>query len=228
MCRMGPFRSAIIASAVSALDAALWDIRGQSLGVPTHDLLGGAYRERIRLHRLITGDTAESIAAAAREAADEGFTAVKYDPLGTTWIDGTNHSIVREATERSTAILDATGGRVDLIAEVHRSLTPHQIPALLDAVRPFRPLFVEDPVQIDSIDVQTRLTQHGVPLALGERWHSLWEVREALASAAPFVVRSDVSMAGGISAARKIAAVAEAQHAQVSWHNWLGPVADAA
>lgn len=67
-----------------------------------------------------------------------------------------------------------------------------------------------------------------MPLGLGERWHSIWELREALAVAGPFVVRSDINISGGITAGRKMAAIAEAHHAQVSWHNWLGPVSDAA
>lgn len=227
MFRMGPFRSAIVGSALSAIDGALWDIKGKALGTPSHGLLGGPYRDRIRLHKLVGGADAEGVAQQAHEAAIQGFTAVKFDPLGPTWIDGTNHDIAKEVVSRTSAILDATGGRVDLIVEVHRSLAPHQIPALLDAVRPFRPLFVEDPIQIDTLDIQTGLLSHGVPLGLGERWQSPWEIREALGRGGPFIVRADVNMAGGITAARKIAAIAEAHHAQVSWHNWLGPVADA-
>lgn len=228
MWRMGPFRGAIIASAVSAIDVALWDLKGQRLDVPVHELLGGPFRDRIRLHRMIEGDDAEALARAARSAADEGFTAVKFDPLGSAARDHSVPQLVDEAVARLTAIRDATGGAVDMIVEVHRSLSPHQIPALVDALRPFRPLFIEDPIQIDTIDVQTGLIPLGVPLGLGERWQSLWEVREALSKHGPFVVRADVNMSGGISAGRKIAAVAEAHHAQVSWHNYLGPVSDAA
>ena len=228
MWRMGPFRGAIVASAVSAIDVALWDLAGQRLGVPVHQLLGGPFRDRIRLHRMIDGADADALATAALAAADQGFTAVKYNVLGVASFDQTLTQLVDEAVARTTAVRDATGSAVDMIAEVHRSLSPHQVPALIIALRPFRPLFVEDPVQIDTIDVQTGLIPLGVPLGLGERWQSLWEVREALAASGPFVVRSDVNMSGGISAGRKIAAVAEAQHAQVSWHNYLGPVSDAA
>lgn len=228
MWRMGPFRSAIVASAVSALDVALWDLAGQRLGVPVHQLLGGPFRDRIRLHRMIDGADTETLATAARAAADEGFTAVKFNALGVTSFDQTLPRLVDEAVARISAVRDATGGGVDLIPEVHRSLSPHQVPALIDALRPFRPLFVEDPIQIDTIDVQTGLVSLAVPLGLGERWQSLWEVREALAAHGPFVVRADVNMSGGISAGRKIAAVAEAHHAHISWHNYLGPVSDAA
>lgn len=228
MWRMGPFRGAVIASAVSVLDVALWDLKGQRLGVPVHELLGGPYRERIRLHRMIDGDDAETLGQAARKAADEGFTAVKFDPLGHAAFDCSLPEMVEEAIQRLTAIRDATGSGVDMIVEVHRSMSPHQVPALVDALRQFRPLYIEDPVQIDTIDVQTGLTRLGVPLGLGERWQSPWEIREALAASGPFVVRADVNMSGGISAGRKIAAVAEAHHAQVSWHNYLGPVSDAA
>lgn len=228
MWRMGPFRSAIVGAALSAIDCALWDIKGRALNVPTHELLGGAYRDRIRLHAIIDGADAEQLGRSAARAAAEGFTAVKFDPLEDTWIDHSTGEIAARAVERTTAVRDATGGKVDMIVEVHRSLAPHQIPALLDGLRPLRPLFVEDPIQIDTFDVQTGLLAHGVPLGLGERWQSIWEVREALAANGPFIVRSDVTLAGGISAARKIAAIAEAHHAQVSWHNWLSPVSDAA
>lgn len=228
MWRMGPFRSAVISAAVSAVDMALWDIKGKALGVPVHELLGGPYRDRIRLHRIIDGSDASALAASGAAAAAEGFTAVKFDPLEDTWIEPTTSAIVHRAVERTTALRDAVGPGVDLIVEVHRSLAPHQIPALLDGLRPLAPLFVEDPIQIDTFDVQAGLVRQGVPLGLGERWQSVWEVREALAIAGPFTVRSDVALAGGITGARKIAAVAEAHHAQMSWHNWLGPVSDAA
>ena len=228
MWRMGPFRSAVLGAAVSAIDAAMWDLKGLRLDVPVHQLLGGPYRDRIRLHKIIGGSNAEAIGKAARDAADQGFTAVKFDPLGLTAIDHSLQQMVEEAVKRATAIRDATTGTVDIIAEVHRSLSPHQFPALVDALRPFCPIFIEDPIQIDTIDVQTGLTRLGAPLGLGERWQSLWEVREALAAAGPFVVRADINLAGGITAGRKMAAVAEAHHAQVSWHNWLGPVSDAA
>jgi len=228
MWRMGPFRGAVIASAVSVIDVALWDLLGQRLGVPVHTLLGGPFRQRIRLHKMIEGDDVEALAQAARSAADEGFTAVKFDPLGSAARDHSLPRLVDEAVARLTAIRDATRGAVDMIVEVHRALSPHQIPALVDALRPFRPLFIEDPIQIDTIDVQTGLIPLGVPLGLGERWQSLWEVREALSRHGPFVVRADVNMSGGISAGRKIAAIAEGHHAQVSWHNYLGPVSDAA
>ena len=228
MWRMGPFRGAIIASAVSVLDVALWDLQGKRLGVPVHALLGGPYRDRIRLHRMIEGSDAEALGGAALQAAAAGFTAVKFDPLGAVAFDHSLNELVGEAVARTTAIRDSAGAGVDLIVEVHRALSPHQIPALLDALRPFRPLFVEDPIQIDTIDVQTGLIGLGVPLGLGERWQSLWEIREALQRGGPFVVRADVNLSGGISSARKIAAVAEAHHAQVSWHNYLGPVSDAA
>jgi galactonate dehydratase len=228
MWRMGPFRSAIVASAVSAIDVALWDLAGQRLGVPVHELLGGRFRDRIRLHRMIDGADSDALARAARAAADEGFTALKFNALGADAADRSLTQMVDEAVERFTSVRDAAGTAVDLIVEVHRSLSPHQVPALIDALRGLRPLFVEDPVQIDTIDVQTGFIPCGVPLGLGERWQSLWEVREALAAHGPFVVRADVNMSGGISAGRKMAAVAEANHAQVSWHNYLGPVSDAA
>src|SRR2546422_997973 len=79
--RGAPFRGNIVGGAVSAVDIALWDIKGQRLQAPIWELLGGRCRDRVRLHLLMGGGTAEDVHAKAREAAAEGFTAIKFDPL---------------------------------------------------------------------------------------------------------------------------------------------------
>src|SRR6266704_1973301 len=79
--RMGPFRGSVLSGAVSAVDIALWDIKGQIYQAPIWELLGGKYRDRVRLHLLMDGGTPEEVHARAKAAAAEGFTAVKFDPL---------------------------------------------------------------------------------------------------------------------------------------------------
>src|SRR5260370_42083221 len=78
---MGPFRGSVLGGAISAIDIALWDLKGQNYQAPVWDLLGGKCRDKIRLHLLMAGGTPDEVATYARQAAGEGFTAIKFDPL---------------------------------------------------------------------------------------------------------------------------------------------------
>jgi galactonate dehydratase len=226
---MGPFRGSILSAAVSAVDIALWDVKGKHLGVPIWQLLGGRCRDKVRLHLLVPGSTPEEILAEARRGADEGFTALKFDPFPPGYQDLALSKLAAVVAEFVGAVRGAVGDEVDLILELHRKLTPLQATTIIEAVAPFRPLFVEDPIQIDSIvsqaDFAMRLT---TPLAIGERLHTIWEFRELLAHGGPQFCRPDLGLAGGLTHCKKIAAVAEAYHAAVVSHNFLGPVLTAA
>ena len=227
--RMGPFRGSVLSGALSAVDIALWDIKGQLLQAPIWELLGGKYRDRIRLHLLMGGRTPADLAANARAAADEGFTAIKFDPVPDGFGDMTQDALVQGVVANVAAAREAVGRDVDLILELHRKLTPLQAPPVIESVARFNPLFVEDPVQIDSIvsqaEVARRLSQ---PIANGERMHTIWEFRELLVHGGSQYVRPDVGLAGGLSHCKKIAAIAESFHAAVVTHNFLGPVLTAA
>jgi galactonate dehydratase len=227
--RMGPFRGSVLSGAVSAVDVALWDLKGQHYQAPIWDLLGGKCRDRVRLHLLMGGSTPEEIAANARAAAEEGFTALKFDPLPASYQDLALDSLVQTAVDRVAAAREAVGREVDLIVELHRKLTPLQALPLCDALARFRPLFVEDPIQIDSIQSQAEVARRlTTPIANGERLHSIWEFRELLAAGGAQYVRPDVGLAGGLTHCKKIAAVAESFHAAIVTHNFLGPVLTAA
>jgi galactonate dehydratase len=175
-------------------------IKGQLLQAPIWDLLGGKYRDRGRLHLLMGGGTLEEIAANARHAAEEGFTAIKFDPIPAGFGDMTQDALVRGVVANVAAARDAVHADVDIILELHRKLTPLQAPPVIEAIAQFNPLFVEDPIQIDSIDSQSdiarRLTQ---PIANGERMHSIWEFREMLVNGGSQYVRPDVGLAGGLT-----------------------------
>jgi galactonate dehydratase len=227
--RMGPFRGSVLSGAVSAVDIALWDLKGQKLQAPIWDLLGGRCRDKIRLHLLMGGRTPEEIATNARSAAAEGFTAVKFDPLPGGFQDLTLEGLVTAAVDRVAAAREAVGKDVDLIVELHRKLTPLQAVPVAEALGPFRPLFIEDPVQIDSIQSQAEIARRITSaVANGERMHTIWEFRELLAYGGSQYVRPDVGLAGGLTHTKKIAAIAESFHAAVVTHNFLGPVLTAA
>lgn len=227
--RMGPFRGSILGGAISAVDLALWDLKGKALGVPVWELLGGRYRDRIRLHRIIGGAGTEELVANARSAVADGFTALKFMPLPPDYADRALPGMIEAMEERVEAVRSTAGLEVDLILELHRSLTPLQALSVVDALRPFRPLFVEDAIQIDSIQSQGELARRfTVPFGNGERMHTIWEFRELLERGGPQYVRADPGLAGGLTHCKKIAAIAEAHGAAVVTHNWIGPVLTAA
>jgi galactonate dehydratase len=223
--RMGPFRGSVLSGAISAVDIALWDIKGQALQAPIWDLLGGKYRDRVRLHLLMGGRSPEDLAANARAAAQEGFTAIKFDPIPESFGDMTQDALVRGVVENVAAAREAVKSDVDIILELHRKLTPLQALPVIEAVAPFNPLFVEDPVQIDSIVSQSEIARRvSQPIANGERMHTIWEFREMLVNGGSQYVRPDLGLAGGLTHTRKIAAIAESFHSAVVSHNYLGPV----
>jgi galactonate dehydratase len=228
--RMGPFRGAILSGAISAIDTALWDVKAQRLEVPIYELLGGRCRDRVRLHMLLLGwHELDELVRRAKEAVDDGFTAIKIDPLPRDYGSLAIPALTDAIVEATRLVREQIGPEVDLIVELHRSLPAPQVRSLLRALVEFRLLFVEDPVQIDSISVQADLARESpVPLAQGERLHSIWEFRELLERGGSHYIRPDVGLAGGISHTRKIAALAEAHNAAVSLHTFSGPVLTAA
>ncbi len=227
--RMGPFRGAALSGAISAVDIALWDIKGKHLGVPIWELLGGNCRDKIRLHLLGGGGTPETMFEAAKAAVEEGFTALKFDPLVGNFQDMGVDRLVKTARDLVAAARDGGGPDLDLIVEVHRKLTPMNSILLEAALAPFNLYFIEDPIQIDTITTQAELAKRmTTPLAIGERNVSIWEFREILEAGGPQYVRPDLGLAGGITHCKKIAALAEAYHSAVVTHNFLGPLITAA
>ena len=227
--RMGPFRGTALSGAISAVDIALWDIKGKHFGVPIWELLGGNCRDKIRLHLLGGGSTPETMYDAAKAAVEEGFTALKFDPLVGGFQDMTVDRLVKTARDIVAAAREGGGPDLDLIIEVHRKLTPMNSIVLESALAPFNLYFIEDPIQIDTISTQAELAKRmTTPLAVGERNVSIWEFRELLEAGGPQYVRPDLGLAGGITQCKKIAALAEAYHSAVVTHNFLGPLITAA
>jgi len=227
--RMGPFRGSVISGAVSAVDLALWDLKGKHLGVPVWQLLGGKTRDKVRLHLIVGGATSDEVAKNAKEAADLGFTAVKISPMLPGYQDWTFARTVSSVLETVAGVREAVGDDVDIILEFNRRLTPLQAIPLLQMLLPFRALFCEDPVQIDSIQSQAQVARKvDMAIANGERMHSIWEFRELLEAGGSQYVRPDPGTAGGITGCRRIAAIAESYHAAVVTHNYFGPVLTAA
>ncbi|HEY7222513.1 MAG TPA: mandelate racemase/muconate lactonizing enzyme family protein [Micromonosporaceae bacterium] len=221
--RVRPFRGNIVGAAVAAVNNALWDIKGKALDVPVWQLAGGRSRDRVRLHALLRGSSVAAIAGAAAQAAADGFTAVKVDPLLPGYRDHTARRLVESVRAAGAAAREAVGDDVDLIFELHRKLQPDRALAVSAVLAEFDPLFIEDPVQIDSVAEQARVPSRvQAPMAIGERLTSLWEFQELLSRHSPIHVRPDVGLSGGLSHCLKIAALAEAYNCGVAPHNAIG------
>ena len=235
LMRTGPFRGSVLSGAISCIDIALWDIKGKYFETPIWNLLGGKVRNKVRLHLLlgiIYGNSKsknEGLYESAKKAVKDGFTALKIDPLPDNYYDLSLDQLIKETIATIAALREGAGSEVDIILEIHRKLTPMTSVHLAEAIKEFNPMFFEDPIQIDSIISQSDIAKKvSIPIANGERMHSIWEFRELLANGGPQYVRPDVGLAGGITQTKKIASIAESYHSALITHNFLGPILTAA
>ncbi|HEX5501032.1 MAG TPA: mandelate racemase/muconate lactonizing enzyme family protein [Thermomicrobiales bacterium] len=228
------FRGAAIMGALSAIDIALWDLAGQHFGVPCHQLLGGPTRHKARVYYHVFGRTREELVRGCVDAKARGFTAVGHltpfadEPREAPYFQ-THAAKIGEAIESVRQYREAVGDAVDLCIEIHRRLAPAEAVALAQGIAPYRPFFYEDPILPDNFDAMGLVARHvQIPIATGERLHTIHEFAMLLARGAVQYVRPDVCLCGGLTGAKKVAALAEAHYAGVVPHNPLGPVSTAA
>jgi galactonate dehydratase len=228
------FRGAAIMGALSAIDIALWDIAGKHFDVPCYQLFGGKCRDKVRVYYHVFGKTREEQIQGCLEAKARGFTAIGHlNPLLDEGRDvpyfKTHANKMEETIKTVAEYREVLGNDVDLCIEIHRQLTPAEAIVLARGIEPYHPFFYEDPVLPDNFDAMA-LVAHNIyiPIATGERLHTIYEFEMLLRRGAVQYVRPDVCMVGGLSHAKKIAALAEAHHVGVVPHNPLGPVSTAA
>ena len=232
--RWSHFRGAAIMGALSAIDIALWDIAGKHFGVPCYQLMGGKCRDRARVYYHVFGGTREELVQGCIKAKEMGFTAVghltpfldepRQIPYFKTYVDK-----IRDAIETVGRYREAVGKDVDLCIEIHRRLTPAEAITLARGIEEFHPFFYEDPILPDNLDAMALVAQKiHIPIATGERLHTIYEFEMLLAREAVQYVRVDVCLAGGLTHSKKIAALAEAHYVSVIPHNPLSPVSTAA
>ena len=227
-------------SAISAIDIALWDIKGKALAVPVYELLGGKYRDRIQLYAnywFIGGDhTATAYARQAKAAVARGFTALKFDPFahvhywyGENLCD--NNSLTEPqkklAVELVAAVANAVGPDVQLAIETHAFLngpTAIEMAHRLASLK-FNCMWYEEPALPefpDAIaDIRSRIA---LPVCVGERLHSRFMLRTILEKQAADIVMPDITRCGGISEMRKMANLAETFNVPIAPHNPNGPL----
>lgn len=225
------FRGMAISGALSAIDQALWDLKGKRFEVPVWQLLGGRARKAVRAMRVVDPGTLDEVVAASRRAVeDDGYTALKI-----ILFQHEHHGLrqaerIEELVGRFAAIRETVGWRIDLGVELHRNMAAGDALMLTNELARFRPLFVEDPIPPDSVvALRAFAAKTSLPVAAGERNTTIWEFAEYLERPGVAFVRPDVGIAGGITHVKKICALAESFHAGVIPHAVpSGPVAVAA
>ena len=222
---------AVLMSALSAVEMALWDILGKFLGVPVYQLLGGKVHERVRIY--VNGwfsgaREPEEFAEKAKIAAERGVTAMKWDPFGKSYLNISSADLDK-ALRCVGAVRDAVGDSVDLLIEGHGRFNIPTAVKIAKELESFKPMFFEEPVPPDNLDA-LREVKYRSPVAIsaGERLYTRWDYRPMFDKMASDYIQPDISHAGGIMELKKIAAEAESRYIPFAPHNPSGPVANAA
>jgi galactonate dehydratase len=212
---------ALMMSALSAVEIALWDILGQALGQPIWRLLGGKARDRIRIYPHAGGRTPRESAEAFLRRKQEGWTAAKSGFLSA---DSTNvldpRISLREGLEHLRAVREAVGKDFDILVDLHgKPTTPMAIEFCVEA-EPYHPMFVEEATQLEDLGELAHLrAKTRVPLATGERHVTKYPFAEMCARHLVDYVQPDVVHCGGILEMKKIATLADAFRVQLAPHN---------
>jgi galactonate dehydratase len=223
-------------AAMSAIDIALWDIVGKKLGVPVYKLLGGRAIPNRKSLRIYASEpwrgippTREAYTARTKEIMAKGATAGKTDFFGGTPLDRELPTQnLNEARDMIAGVRDASPV-FDICVEAHAKFNTHSAARILKMCEPFDVFWVEEPVPPEDVDAMAQL-QHSinVPIALGESLQSHYNFREVLEKGACRVLQPDLARVGGITAAKKVAGMAEAYYVNIAPHNPNGPICTAA
>ncbi len=219
-------------SAISGIEAALWDIKGKALGVPVYELLGGKFRDRVPVYannwspvQAIAGAT--TIESAIARPMEIGFKAVKWDPLGTAWMQ-MDRPARQKAIDEVRRARAAAGDAIDLMIEGHGRLDVPTAIVMGNAFAEFDPLFFEEPVPPDNLDALAEVKSRiSIPVAGGERYMERHRFMEAMERGALDWLQPDVCHVGGLSEMKAIATLANTKFLPLAPHNPMGPVGNA-
>jgi galactonate dehydratase len=218
----------ILMSAMAGIDQALWDIKGKALGVPVHELLGGAVRERMRMYCWIGGDRPDEVESQAKAAVVRGFTAFKMNASSELAIVD-SHDKIEEVVNRVARVRETVGAGIGIAIDFHGRVHRPMAKVLLRELEPFHPLFVEEPVLPEHLHCLPQIAGGlSYPIATGERLYTRFQFRDLLEGRMVDIIQPDISHCGGLTEARKIAVMAEAYDVALAPHCPLGPLSLAA
>jgi galactonate dehydratase len=227
------------ATAIAGIDIALWDILGKVAGMPCSKLWGGPVRDHVHTYCHLGGgnmedfyetaaDDAKRFGDLARAAIADGFTAFKSMAVPPTMpLEGLKP--LRAAEQAVAAMREAVGESIDIMVDCHARPSPAMGIQFAKVLDPYGLYFLEEPCWPESIDgLRDIKTSCRTPIATGERITNLAEFARLFAANACDVCQLDITHCGGLSSARRIAALVEAHRLALAPHNPQGPVSTAA
>ncbi len=226
---------------ISGIEMACWDIIGKEANKPVYELLGGRVHDALRTYTYLypqDGDSTdvyidpELAAQRAAEYVEQGFTGVKFDPIGG-FSAFDPHQLSLELLDRCEryvkAVREAVGTKADLLFGTHGQLTTSSAIRLAKRLESVDPLWFEEPVPLENPNEMARVAQHtSIPVATGERLSTKYDFRAVLQAQAASILQMNLGRVGGLLEAKKIAGMAEAFYAQIAPHLYNGPVVGAA
>ena len=232
MSASGFYQGAVM-SAISGIESALWDITGQAAGVPIWQLLGGKFRDKIRIYNDCHAgetETPEAYAAKAREVEARGFTAIKFDidPLPSRR-DRYNRCIsnddIAHYVEVVTAVRESLDSNTDLAIDAHWFYAPVDILKVAHAFEDLDLLWLEDPIPPENIAAMEGVTKSTrTPICTGENFYTRFGFRDLIETQAADIISPDMAKAGGLLEGRRIADLADMYYIPIAPHNIGSPV----
>jgi len=222
-------------TAMTGIEIALWDLTGKILGVPVYQLLGGKFRDSVRLYCDSHAGKDFSPAAYARRAKEVvamGFDAIKFDVDETKagfrndrWNWNASGPEVAWMTERVAAVREAVGPGIDLAIDMHGRYDTASGIRVARAMEPFNLLWLEEPVPPENVAAMREVKLNSpVPICSGENLYLRWGFRDLIEQQAVDTIMPDIPKCGGLSECRKIANMAEVYYIQFAPHNVSGPL----
>ncbi|MBL4908316.1 MAG: mandelate racemase/muconate lactonizing enzyme family protein [Sneathiella sp.] len=222
---------------ISALEMACWDIIGKETNQPVYNLLGGQVHEKLRSYTYLypeEGDAtdvyldADLAAERALSCVEQGFTAVKFDPVGPySAFDPRQPSLERmDISEKIVArVREAVGDRADILFGTHGQFTTSGAIRLARRLEKYDPLWFEEPTPPESETQMARLSrQTTIPIATGERLCTKYEFAKVLQNGSASILQMALGRVGGLLEGKKIAVMAEVYYAQIAPHMYCGPI----
>ena len=223
--------------AIGGVETALWDLAGKVLEVPIYQLLGGKYRDRLRLYADVgrgSGgiDTPQAWAQRAREGVADGYQAIKFDidhSADELQHDPVNRGLSLAELDKMTALVaavrEAVGDDIDVCIDCHGLYNVRDVLLLAQRLEPFNLMFLEDPVPPENIDAMGKVTAStSIPICTGEWVHRRDGFRRLIQEQACDMLHVDVSATGGILEAKKIADLADLYYMPFAAHNIVSPL----